>query len=137
MNTPIMNKHNTLSNSSKHNTHHLAHSTGLFLSIACGIHCLALPFLFLFTSTTDTGFLAHPLFEAGIMGLAILFASYTIYNSYQQHQKTLPALLLAISLCVLLPAFVWHHHLWIVVGAVFLVLAQGINWRQQQAVCKH
>ena len=113
-------------------------STGLALSILCGIHCLALPFLFLYTSVNDgNSFLTNPLVEWAIMGLAVGFATNTIYKDYQHHQKKIPLLFLFLSYCILFPAFLWHHHTWIAAGAVCLVIAQGINWNGHHRHCKH
>ena len=118
---------------------HFLHKMGLWISMLCAIHCLAMPFLIAALPFISKDIISEQaeqmllIFSAG-MGLVILLRDYWV------HRNPFPLVLLAISFVFNgFAFFVVHEHginVWIILGALFLTLAYFVNWKKHKRVCK-
>ena len=73
---------------------------GLFLSFACAIHCLAMPFLVFFAPYILSSHVFSPLIEWALVGSSFLLATYLLISDYLKHQKLRPLIFLGIALII-------------------------------------
>ncbi len=107
--------------------------TGMGLSVACAIHCLATPILLSALPLLGLEFLGNEAFESGmIVGIAIL-AGFTFINGYRMHGRkahfALGALGLAVFLIVRPMASVTLEPFATLLGGSAFVLGHFLNWK--------
>lgn len=105
---------------------------GIGASLACAIHCALLP---LFLSTLPLfgiNIIHNPFFEGGMIVLALLIGSYSLYHGYRKHHHSLLplSLFLAGFIFLVLKQFFAAYETWLLVPAVALIVtAHLINYR--------
>ncbi len=112
---------------------------GMGLSVACALHCLALPFLALFAGSLHTHEAGHAWLEGGMVGGAAAIGYLTLGAGYRRHRQAGPLLLLTLGLAAILLA----HRLLeetpaaavSVCGALGVLAAQLLNRRLDAAAC--
>ncbi|MBN7811823.1 MerC domain-containing protein [Algoriphagus sp. H41] len=83
---------------------------GISASLACAIHCMALPFLLSALPILGLGFLANPWIEYLVIVLSLFLAAFAISHGFSRHhRKSLPILLVVIGFSVILAGLVWGH----------------------------
>ena len=73
---------------------------GLFLSFACAIHCLAMPFLFFFAPYFIGTYAFSPVVEWALVASSFLLAAYLLITDYLQHRKLRPLVFLGIGFVI-------------------------------------
>ena len=73
---------------------------GLFLSFACAVHCLAMPFLFFFAPYFIGTYAFSPVVEWALVASSFLLAAYLLITDYLQHRKLRPLVFLGIGLVI-------------------------------------
>lgn len=63
-------------------------AVGFFLSIACAIHCMALPIIVLIAPLTGIAFFENEMLEHFTLASSILIASFSLYSSYKSHRSS-------------------------------------------------
>lgn len=119
----------------------LADLTGVGLSLACLIHCLALPLLILLAPALGQWIALPEATHAAILLLALPAAWIAMGGGWRRHRRAAPALLAIIGLA-LLTAGLAAHEGWLAVagretadrwftsaGALTLAAAHLANWR--------
>jgi hypothetical protein len=114
---------------------------GIGLSLACLVHCLALPLLILFAPALSRWVAAPEWMHAAILLLALPAAIAAMFAGWRRHARAVPAAAAAAGLG-LLAAGLAAHDGWIAVadpeiadrlltsiGALTLALAHLLNWR--------
>src|SRR3546814_16593904 len=71
----------------------LADLTGIFLSLTCLIHCLALPLAILLAPALSRWIALPEGVHAAILLLALPAAAVAMRDGWRRHQRTMPALL--------------------------------------------
>lgn len=119
----------------------LADLTGIALSFACLLHCLALPLLILLAPALSRWIALPEGIHAVILLLALPAAAIAMRDGWRRHQQLMPAILAAIGLGLLALGLSAHEG-WIAaanpeaadrlltsVGALTLATAHLVNWR--------
>jgi MerC mercury resistance protein len=105
---------------------------GIGASLACAIHCALLP-LFLSTLPLFGINIIHNIaFEAGMIGLALLIGSYSLYHGYKKHHHSWLPLAVFFSgfIFLVLKQFFARVETWLLIPAVILIIsAHLLNFR--------
>ncbi|MFC4213390.1 MerC domain-containing protein [Pedobacter lithocola] len=71
--------------------------TGMTASIACAIHCAALPIIASLLPLYGMEFLSNPLFELAMLSLSVLIGISALFTSYKIHRQKLPFMILMLG----------------------------------------
>lgn len=114
---------------------------GITASIACAIHCAALPFLLTTLPLWGLSFLANSWVEISMICLSLLIGTWSLASAYPKHKKILPVLVLLTGF-----ALIGSGHYWIAaleailipLGGFTIAAAHLINWRYTRTSnCPH
>jgi hypothetical protein len=116
-------------------------SIGMTASTLCAIHCAVVPVLLTFLPLAGLGFLANPLFEWGMILMALLLGVSSIFLSYfRTHHRVLPLLLLVTGFVIIITGHIylkgWMEAVVVPTGGLTIALAHFINFKYVD-VCKH
>ncbi len=102
---------------------------GVGTSLACAIHCALLPLFFSTLPLFGINIIHHTGFEVGMILLALLIGSYSMYHGYKKHHHSLLPMSLFLSgfLFLVLKQFFLEYHNWLLVPAVLLIIAGHLN----------
>jgi hypothetical protein len=112
---------------------------GVSASVACAIHCALLP---LFISTLPLfgiNILDNLYFEIGMISIAFLIGSLTLFHGYRKHHhKLLPLFLFCTGMMFLIiKHFFSTSVIWLVIlSSIFILSAYYLNWRYCR-IAKH
>jgi len=112
---------------------------GITASIACAIHCAALPVIITTLPLFGLEFLASIWFEIGMISLSLIIGTYALLRSYPTHKKALPIVVLVSGfLCIgtghlLIESL---ESILIPIGGIVIAAAHLINWRHTK-ICLH
>ena len=112
---------------------------GITASIACAIHCAALPVIITSLPLLGLGFLANIWFEMGMISLSLIIGTYALLSSYPKHKKALPILVLVGGfLCIGSGHLLIENmeSILIPTGGILIAAAHLINWRHTK-ICSH
>lgn len=109
-------------------------SIGMTASTLCAIHCAIVPLLLTFLPLSGLGFLANPLFEWGMILLALLLGVSSIFLSYfRTHRKVLPLLLLTAGFIIIIMGHTylkgWMEAIVVPAGGLTIAIAHFINFK--------
>jgi hypothetical protein len=105
---------------------------GIFTSVLCAIHCTIVPLAAGLLPLIGLSFLKQPLFEYGMIGLALGIGTWALWHGFAHHHRRLfPWLLFAAGMAVLIVKEVWSaYELYFLPFAVVLILSAHIlNYR--------
>lgn len=118
--------------------YHSLNKVGLWLSVLCTIHCLAMPFLMTALPFLGGSFLSEKS-EIYMIGVSAILAIFLLIKDYRNHQNSLPLTLLSIALCFnfvgLFLAKGIYEILFNVIGALMMASAYYINWNSHHRAC--
>lgn len=119
----------------------LADLTGIVLSFACLLHCLALPLLLLLAPALSRWIALPEGIHAAILLLALPAAAIAMRDGWRRHRRLMPTMLAALGLGLLALGLLAHEG-WIAaadpeaadrlltsIGALTLAAAHLVNWR--------
>lgn len=112
---------------------------GMTASIACAIHCAALPFVITTLPLWGLNFLAHSWVELGMIGLSLIIGLWSLSAAYPKHKKVLPVLVLIFGFALIATG---HYSLedleavLIPLGGFTIATAHLFNWRYSRT-CNH
>lgn len=117
---------------------HLLHKTGLWLSILCTIHCLAMPILLTAMPFLGDNFINEST-EHLLIGLSFVIALFLLSKDFQIHQNKTPFVLLITSMifnCIgLFVVDRSNETVFVVFGASLMSAAYIYNWWLHKKVC--
>ncbi|HEY0245319.1 MAG TPA: MerC domain-containing protein [Mucilaginibacter sp.] len=107
---------------------------GMTASTICAIHCAAVPLLITSLPLMGLSFLANPLLEWSMIGLAFVIGVSSISISYfSKHHRPLPLCLLIIGFVIILfgHAFIhnWLEMIIVPAGGLCIAYAHFINYK--------
>ena len=118
--------------------YHSLNKVGLWLSVLCTIHCLAMPFLMTALPFLGGSFLSEKS-EIYMIGVSAILAIFLLLKDYRNHQNSLPLTLLSVALCFnfagLFLAKGIYEILFNVIGALMMASAYYINWNSHHRAC--
>jgi len=112
---------------------------GVMASVACAIHCAALPLVITALPLLGLEFLANIWVEIVMICLSLLIGIWSLGSSYPKHRKILPVvILLAGFLLIGTGHFVLEDFeaVLIPLGGFTIAAAHLVNWKYSR-VCKH
>lgn len=105
---------------------------GVTVSVACAIHCAILPLAISSLPLFGINIIENPLFEYGMIALAFVVGSYSLYHGFKKHHHSwLPFILFSFGMFFLIIKQVFHDwHLYLLVPAVVLIiLSHFLNYK--------
>jgi hypothetical protein len=107
---------------------------GFFASLACAVHCAAVPVFVALSSMSSLGFLENPALEAGILVLGAILALLSFLPSYyKKHHIISPILLFSAGFLIITAAKFMGHSLseaiLTTLGATLVAAAHYRNWK--------
>lgn len=105
---------------------------GIFTSLLCAIHCAALPLLVSILPLFGLGFIRHPLFEYGMIGLAFAIGTGALWHGFtRHHHRLMPWLFFVAGMILLIAKELWNkYELYLLPFAVILIIsAHVVNYR--------
>jgi hypothetical protein len=105
---------------------------GIGASLACAIHCALLPLFLSSLPLFGINIIHNIFFESGMILLALLIGSYSLYHGYKKHHHSLFPLALFFSgfVFLVLKQFFASYENWLLVPAVLLIItAHLINFK--------
>lgn len=102
---------------------------GIGASLACAIHCAALPLFFSSLPLFGINIIHNLAFEIGMIGLALVIGLYSMYHGFRKHHHSFtPALLFLLGFAFLvLKQFFLDFHNWLLIPAVLLIVVAHVN----------
>lgn len=118
--------------------YHTLNKVGLWLSVICTIHCLAMPFLMTALPILGESFLTEKS-EFYLIGSSAVLAVFLLIKDYRNHHNPQPLFLLVLALCFNFTGLFWAkgslEMLFNVSGALIMALAYWINWSSHRRAC--
>ena len=101
---------------------------GVGASLACAIHCALLPLFLSSLPLFGINIIHNIYFEAGMIVLAFLIGTYSLYHGYRKHHHSfLPLLIFSAGFFFLvLKQFFVHVETWLLIPAVILIVAAHV-----------
>ncbi len=115
---------------------------GMVLSLACALHCLAVPLLLMFGAFTGLHFLADPAIEHTVIFGSIIIAGLSLIPHYFHHRRkeVLVTATTGFALIFIGHFFglAWLHGLLVAAGGAAVAVSHLLNWRycRDLEVCK-
>lgn len=112
---------------------------GMTASVACAVHCAALPFFISILPLWGLGFLAYSWVEAGMICLSLFIGIWSLSVSYPKHRKATPLLVLVAGFgCIAAGHYFMEslEALLIPFGGFTIAGAHFINWKYSRS-CNH
>lgn len=112
---------------------------GMTASIACAIHCAALPFLITTLPLWGLSFLAESWIEITMICLSLIIGIWSLGSSYPKHKKIIPVLILILGFALIGSGHYLLHSLEAILipaGGFTIAAAHLINWRYSRS-CNH
>jgi hypothetical protein len=109
---------------------------GVTVSIACAIHCAILPLILSSLPLFGIDIIENLWFEYGMIGLAFVVGSYSLYHGFKKHHHSwLPFTLFSLGILFLVAKQILHQwHLWLLAPAVILIVTSHfLNFK----LCRH
>jgi hypothetical protein len=105
---------------------------GVTVSVACAIHCAILPLAISSLPLFGINIIENPLFEYGMIALAFVVGSYSLYHGFKKHHHSwLPFILFSFGMFFLIIKQIFHDwHLYLLIPAVVLIiLSHFLNYK--------
>jgi len=117
----------------------VADRIGAAASFLCAIHCALLPFVLTLLPFIGLEFLADHRFERGFVLFACVLALFALVRGFRRHQSSLPLLLAAPGLALLLLGVTFAethsiilHSVMVTCGGLLLAAAHFLNLRHDR-----
>lgn len=113
---------------------------GITASVACAIHCAALPFLITLLPLWGLSFLANSWIEMSMIALSLIIGTWSLARSYPKHKRIVPILVLITGFMLIGTG---HYSLeflepiLIPLGGLTIALAHLLNWRHTRSCAHH
>jgi hypothetical protein len=105
---------------------------GVSAGLACAIHCALLPLFVTTLPLFGVNILDNVYLESGMIAVAFLIGSFTLWHGYKKHHHKLSPLVLFIAGMLLL--IVKHYFpaniFWLIIpSSILIILAYYLNWK--------
>ncbi len=105
---------------------------GVTVSVACAIHCAILPLAISSLPLFGINIIENAVFEYGMIALAFVVGSYSLYHGFKKHHHNwLPLILFSVGMFFLVIKQVFHNwHLYLLIPAVlFIIGSHFLNYK--------
>lgn len=111
---------------------------GITASLACALHCAALPFLMTSLPLLGLGFLANRWVEISMIFISVFLGFYSLLTSYPAHKRITPLFVLIFGFA----SIGTGHYLMeslegllIPLGGLSIAGAHFLNWKYNKSCC--
>lgn len=107
-------------------------AVGIGTSVLCAIHCALLPVIVSSLPVLGINIVHNLIFEWGMIGLAFVVGSYSLFHGYKKHHRSVkPVLLFSIGFVflVLKQFYLQHDMLLLIIAVSFIISAHYYNYR--------
>lgn len=113
--------------------------TGIAASLACAVHCAALPLVTTLIPLVGLTFLANPLVEIFMLTLSLCIGMLALLSAYRLHQQKLPLfILLSGFLCVGLGHYLTYAEVFLIpTGGLLIAAAHLFNLKAHKNLNTH
>jgi len=112
---------------------------GIVASVACAIHCAALPLIITILPLVGLEVLANVWVEISMICLSLVVGIYSLSTSYPRHKKIQPILILTAGFILIAAGHFLLENLEAIIvplGGFTIAAAHLINWKYGR-ICKH
>lgn len=112
---------------------------GMTASLACAIHCAALPFIMSTLPLLGLSFLANSWVEISMICLSLIIGIWSLSTSYPQHKKITPIIVLVAGFGLIAIGHYFMESLEALLvpsGGFTIAAAHFINWKYSRR-CSH
>ncbi|MEQ7800474.1 MerC domain-containing protein [Pedobacter sp. ASV1-7] len=112
---------------------------GITASVACAIHCAALPFIITTLPLWGLEFLAHSWVELSMICLSLVIGICSLSTSFPKHEKVLPIMVLVTGFGFIAIGHYAFHSLEAVlipISGFTIAAAHYLNWKYSRS-CNH
>lgn len=106
---------------------------GFWVSLVCGIHCVAMPFILGVLPFTGNGETIHEVAEIGILLVTIIVGTYAMTTGYRKHKNIVPITFMVVGFSIIFLGMHLHTEMiemiLMPVGALGLAIAHLRNHR--------
>ncbi len=105
---------------------------GIATSLACAIHCALLPILVSTLPVFGINIIHNSFFEWGMIGLAFLVGSYSLFHGFIKHHRSFVPLILffaGFTFLVLKQFFVEFEYSFLAIAVALIISAHFYNYR--------
>ena len=105
---------------------------GVSAGLACAIHCALLPLFVTTLPLFGVNILDNVYLESGMIAVAFLIGSFTLWHGYKKHHHKLSPLVLFIAgmLLLILKHYFPANIFWLIIpSSILIVLAYYLNWK--------
>lgn len=113
--------------------------TGVATSLACAIHCAALPLVTTLLPLAGLTFLANPMIEILMLSLSLCIGLVALFSAYRLHQQKLPILILSAGFLLIgLGHFIHHAEAFLIpIGGLLIAMAHLFNIKAHKNLSTH
>lgn len=112
---------------------------GMVASIACAVHCAALPLVITILPLIGMEFLANPLMEIAMICLSVIIGAWSLVRSYTRHKNLAPLLVLLIGFSLIASGHFFletAEAILVPLGGFAIAAGHYLNWKRNR-VCEH
>ena len=105
---------------------------GVSAGLACAIHCALLPLFVTTLPLFGVNILDNVYLESGMIAVAFLIGSFTLWHGYKKHHHKLSPLVLFIAgmLLLILKHYFPANIFWLIIpSSILIILAYYLNWK--------
>jgi hypothetical protein len=111
---------------------------GITASLACALHCAALPFLITSLPLLGLGFLANSWVEISMIFISVFLGFYSLLISYPAHKRITPLFVLILGFALIGCGHYLAEDLeglLIPLGGLSIAGAHFLNWKYNKSCC--
>ncbi|PZP51162.1 MAG: MerC domain-containing protein [Pseudopedobacter saltans] len=104
---------------------------GVTASLACAVHCLALPLILTSLPILGIDLVNNEAVEITMIGLAFIIGIVALWKGRKEYNSTKPILLFSIGIACLIIKEIFHewHNIILIPAVVFILWAHYTNYR--------
>ena len=113
--------------------------TGMTTSIACAVHCAAIPFLATYLPLWGMEFLANSAVEFCMLGLALCIGLFSLTTAYKNHQQKLPIIIMIVSFLIIAIGHFAENleSILVPIGGLLIALSHFMNIKSTRTCKSH
>lgn len=105
---------------------------GIGASLACAIHCAALPLFMTSLPLFGMNIINNEPFEYAMIGLSFVVGSASLFHGFKRHHHSFkPGILFIIGILFLISKQIWHHqqYFFLSFAVLFIIWAHLLNYK--------
>lgn len=110
-----------------------AEKVGFWLSIICGVHCIATPFMLTFLPIIGTKFKAFHKYELVILLVSLMMAFFLLNKDFKIHKNPIPRQLIVAAFLISSAGWNFFNETYVsIVVSGLIITAYWLNWKHKE-----